>query len=53
VRGTLEEVQKRLQDAVRSSPGSLALLTDASTGERIGINPAHVITVRQEPLQEE
>jgi hypothetical protein len=51
VRGTLEEVQKRLQDAVRSSPGSLALLTDASTGERIGINPAHVVTVRQEPLQ--
>jgi len=47
VRGTLEDVQKRLQDAVRSSPGSLALLTEATTGEQIGVNPAHVVTVRQ------
>jgi hypothetical protein len=53
VRGTLVDVQKRLQDAVRSSPGSLALLTEATTGEQIGVNPAHVVTVRQEPPQEE
>jgi hypothetical protein len=53
VRGTLEDVQKRLQDAVRSSPGSLALLTEATTGEQIGVNPAHVVTLRQQPLQEE
>jgi hypothetical protein len=32
---------------VRSSPGSLALLTEATTGEQIGVNPAHVVTVRQ------
>ena len=53
VSGTLAEVQKRLQDAVPSSPGSLALLTDATTGEQIGVNPAHVITVRQAGQQEE
>ena len=47
VRGTLEDVQKRLQDAVRSSPGSLALLTEATTGEQIGVNPAHVVSIRQ------
>ena len=53
VRGTLSEVQKRLQDAVRSSPGSLALLTDATTGEQIGVNPAHVVTVREAEEQDE
>ena len=47
VRGTLADVQKQLQDAVRSSPGSLALLTEATTGEEICVNPAHVVTVRQ------
>ena len=52
VRGTLEDVQKRLQDAVRSSPGSLALLTEATSGEQIGVNPAHVVTVRQESPEE-
>jgi hypothetical protein len=50
VSGTLEDVQKRLQDAVRSSSGSLALLAEATTGEQIGVNPAHVVTVRQHPL---
>jgi hypothetical protein len=38
---------------VRSSPGSLALLTEAATGEPIGVNPAHVMTIRQEPRQDE
>jgi hypothetical protein len=38
---------------VRSSPGSLALLTEATTGDQIGVNPAHVVTVRQHPLQED
>ena len=53
VRGTLGDVLKALQDAVRSSPGSLALLTDATTGEQIGVNPTHVVTVRQAGRQEE
>ena len=52
VRGTLQDVQKRLQDAVRSSPGSLALLTEAATDEQIGVNPAHVVTIRQHPQDE-
>jgi hypothetical protein len=37
-------VGKRLQDAVRSSPGSLAWL-DAADGRPIGVNPAQVVTV--------
>jgi hypothetical protein len=53
VRGSLEDVQKRLQDAVRSSPGSLALLTEAATDEQIGVNPAHVVTIRRAAPQEE
>ena len=52
VRGALADVQKQLQDAVRSSPGSIALLTEATTGEQIGVNPAHVVTVRQAGRQE-
>jgi hypothetical protein len=53
VLGTLEDVQKRLQDAVRSSPGSLALLIEATTDEPIGVNPGHVVTVRQAPPQQQ
>ena len=52
VRGSLEDVQKRLQDAVRSSPGSLAVLTEAATGEPVGVNPAHVVTIRRGAQEE-
>jgi hypothetical protein len=38
-------VEKLLQNAVRSSPGTLARLQDAGTGEVVGVNPAHVVTV--------
>jgi len=44
VAGSLREVAKLLQDAVRSSPGTLAWLTDPQ-GDAVGINPAHVVTV--------
>jgi hypothetical protein len=44
VAGSLREVEKLLQDAVRSSPGTLAWLRDAH-GDAIGVNPAHVVTV--------
>jgi hypothetical protein len=45
VAGTLEDVEKLLQNAVRSSPGTLARLHDADSGEVVGVNPAQVVTV--------
>jgi hypothetical protein len=45
VAGSLGEVEKLLQDAVRSSPGTLAWFADARSGDRVGVNPAHVVTV--------
>ena len=45
VAGTLEDVEKLLQNAVRSSSGTLALLQHAGSGEVVGVNPAHVVTV--------
>ena len=45
VTGSVETVEKLLQDAVRSSPGTLAWLTDARGEDRVGVNPAHVVTV--------
>ena len=46
VSGTLEEVTRGLLDAARSTAGSLAWLKTASSDERVGVNPAHVVTVR-------
>jgi hypothetical protein len=43
VAGTVEDVEKPLQNASRSSPGTLAWLRDAVTGEAICVNPIHVV----------
>jgi hypothetical protein len=45
VAGTLEDVEKLLQNAVRSSPGTLARLEAVDGGEVVGVNPAQVVTV--------
>jgi hypothetical protein len=45
VAGSVEEVEKLLQNAARSSPGTLAWVTEAGSGDRVGVNPAHVVTV--------
>jgi hypothetical protein len=45
VEGTIQDVEKPLQNAVRSSPGTLAWLKDAGTGEAVCVNPAHVVTL--------
>jgi hypothetical protein len=45
VQGAADEVGKRLQDAVRSSPGTVAWLEQAGTGEAVGVNPAHVVAL--------
>ena len=42
----LEEVEKALSDAARSGQSRLAWLTEAGTDRRIGVNPAHVVTLR-------
>jgi hypothetical protein len=43
---SLDEVVKELEDAARSSAGTLARLTQAGTGEPIALNAAHVVAVR-------
>jgi hypothetical protein len=45
VAGAIEDVEKPLQNAVRSSSGTLAQLQDAETGEPVWVNPAHVVTL--------
>ena len=44
VEGSTEEVAKLLENAARSSPGTLAWL-QGNGSPRLGVNPAHVITV--------
>jgi hypothetical protein len=51
VKGPLEQVSKQLENAARSSAGTLAWFDDAAAGERLGINPAHVVTIRRGPDQ--
>ncbi|MFL5867370.1 MAG: hypothetical protein ACJ766_09775 [Thermoleophilaceae bacterium] len=46
VEGDGRDVYKALQDAVRSSPGTLAWVHDENTGEEIAVNPSHVVTLR-------
>ncbi len=46
VAGALDEVAKQLENATRSSAGTLAWLQEAATGERLGVNPAQVVWVR-------
>ena len=45
VAGTIEEIEKPLQNAARSSPGTLAWLEDADSGEAVCVNPTHVVTL--------
>jgi hypothetical protein len=47
VDGEIQEVGRLLQDAARSASGTLAWLKDAGTEETVGVNPAHVVTVRR------
>jgi hypothetical protein len=49
VAGAIEDVEKPLQDAARSSPGTLAWLKDAGSGESVCVNPAHVVSLTPAP----
>ena len=46
VAGPLEQIERGLQDAARSSSGTLAWLKEAGSSEPVGVNPAHVVIVR-------
>lgn len=46
VDGSLDEVAKTLENARRSGPGTLAWLRETVGEDRLGVNPAQVVTVR-------
>ncbi len=46
VEGSIDEVIKELENAARSSSGTLARLTLSETGEPLAINGAHVVVIR-------
>ncbi len=47
INGELEEIAKQLENAARSSAGTLAWLEQSADGERFGVNPGHVVTIRR------
>jgi hypothetical protein len=46
VEGILEEVETKLSDAARSGQSRLAWFTEHGTGDSVGINPAHVASLK-------
>jgi hypothetical protein len=46
VEGTLDEVESKLSDAARSGQSRLAWFTEYGTDGSIGINPAHVASLK-------
>lgn len=46
VEATLEDAEKRLSDAARSGQSRLAWFAESGTEVGIGINPAHVVSVK-------
>jgi hypothetical protein len=46
VEAPMDDVVKALENAARSSAGTLARLTESGTGEALALNAAHVVLVR-------
>jgi hypothetical protein len=46
VDASIDDVVKALENAARSSAGTLARLTESGTGEPLAVNAAHVVLVR-------
>ncbi len=46
VEGAPEDVERAILDAARGSIMELAWFLEVGTGERIGINPEHVVLLR-------
>jgi hypothetical protein len=51
VDGKIADVERLILSAARGSIMELAWFVDADTGERIGINPEHVVLLRVPPAQ--
>jgi hypothetical protein len=49
VEGTAQDAERVILAAARGSIMELAWFDDADTGERIGINPEHVVLLRVPP----
>jgi hypothetical protein len=49
VEAPLDVVLKELENAARSSSGTLARLRQAETGEQLAVNPTQVVVVRPGP----
>ena len=47
VDGPTDDVTRRLEDASRSTTGTLAWLTEADGGQVVGVSPRHVVMVRE------
>ena len=47
VSASIDEVIKELENAARSSAGTLARLTDAASGEPLALNATQVVLVRE------
>jgi len=46
VEGTLDEVESKLSDAARSGQSRLAWFTQHGTDASVGVNPAHVASLK-------
>ncbi len=46
VQGDAREIERQIIDAARGSMMALAWLIDADTGESLGVNPEHVVSLR-------
>ena len=46
VEGPINDVERLVEDAARSTTGTLAWLKDARTEEPVGVNPMHDVTLR-------
>lgn len=46
VEGTVDEVESKLSDASRSGQSRLAWFTEHGTNDSVGVNPAHVASLK-------
>ena len=49
VTGSPEDIESSISGAARGSILQLAWLSEAASGRRVGVNPAHVVAVRAAP----
>ena len=45
VEGSIEDVAKEIENAMRSSAGAVAWCRQSGTGAAIALNPSHVVTL--------